>query len=280
MIDLHCHSHFSDGTLTPQALILMAQQQAIQCLSLTDHDTLAGYPQLNEAAAGTSIQIVQGIELSARWKKQDIHVLGYHIHSTSNFAKLLANQKLSRISRAEQISALLELTGVKNAYAKACEVAGHSCIGRLHLARVLMNEGKVKDLQSAFRQFLGRGKRAFVPSAWISLQEAIEGIQEAGGQAVIAHPLKYGLTRSKLHELIKEFKEAGGVGLEVVSGELTLAQINEMAGACLRFDLLASSGSDYHGTASTRVKLGGQRQLPAHCKPIWHSWGLIKKLDA
>ncbi len=274
MIDLHCHSYFSDGTLTPQELIQMAQKQGIQCLSLTDHDTLAGYPEINEAALGTSIQIIPGIELSARWKKHDIHILGYQVQPTPQFAQLIANQKQSRIQRAQAIGSLLETIGVTNAYAKACDLTGHTCIGRPHLARVLMNEGKVKDMQSAFRQFLGRGKMAFVPTTWIDLQGVVEGIVEAGGQAVIAHPLKYGLTRSKLHELIKDFKEVGGVGIEVVSGELTLTEINEMAGVCLRFDLLASSGSDFHGVALSRVRLGGQRPLPIHCKPIWQQWEL------
>ena len=94
----------------------------------------------------------------------------------------------------------------------------------------------------------------------------------AQGQAVIAHPLKYGLTRTKLHELIGEFKEAGGCGIEVVSGEMTVTEINQAAGMALRFNLLASSGSDFHGDNVSRTNLGRQSQLPSICTPIWHNW--------
>lgn len=93
-----------------------------------------------------------------------------------------------------------------------------------------------------------------------------------GGVAVIAHPLKYGLTRTKLHELINVFKDAGGAGIEVVSGEMTLTEINQVAGMCLRFDLLASSGSDFHSDAVSRTALGAQQNLPSMCTPIWHNW--------
>jgi predicted metal-dependent phosphoesterase TrpH len=274
MIDLHCHSIFSDGALTPEELIQKALFQELQCLSLTDHDTIAGYPALNKAALNTNIKIINGIELSTRWKKYDIHILGYRFNHTTELDDLIQAQNQSRIERAVHIAGLLELVGVEDAYNKACEVAGHNRVGRPHFARVLINEGKTKDMKSAFKQFLGKGKSAYIATPWISVKTAVEGIVNSGGQAVIAHPLKYGLTRSKLHELINEFKEAGGVGIEVVSGEMTVTQIREMAATCLRFNVLASSGSDYHGDTLSRTKLGRQQQLPANCKPIWHDWNI------
>jgi predicted metal-dependent phosphoesterase TrpH len=272
MIDLHCHSHFSDGLLSPHELIKKAEYQQIKCLSLTDHDTLDGYAELYQAALNTSITIINGIELSTRWKKYDIHILGYQLNHTSSLNQLIEKQNHSRINRAEQISDLLHSLGVENAYEKACVIAGHKRIGRPHFAKVLINEGKARDMKAAFKQFLGRGKGGYVPTPWISIDEAVSGIVAAGGQAVIAHPLKYGLTRSKLHELIIEFKEAGGVGIEVVSGEMNISQIKEMAATSMRFNLLASSGSDYHGDGISRTHLGRQQQLPLNCTPIWHDW--------
>ncbi|KTD68107.1 MULTISPECIES: PHP domain-containing protein [Legionella] len=274
MIDLHCHSNFSDGMLSPKELIHKAQSQKITCLSLTDHDTVTGYPELLDAAAATSIKIINGIELSARWKKHELHILGYQINHTASLLELIERQNLSRIERAQQIGTALDLLGISDAYLKACDLAGHKRVGRPHFAQVLVNEGMVKDLAAAFKRFLGRGKSAYVPTPWVSIQEAVQGIIAAGGQAVIAHPLKYGLTRSKLHELINEFKEAGGAGIEVVSGEMTVTEINEMAATCLRFHLLASSGSDYHGNIASRVNLGSQKQLPINCTPIWHEWNI------
>lgn len=272
MIDLHCHSIFSDGALTPEELIQKAQLQHITCLSLTDHDTIAGYARLYEAALNTGIQIVDGIEFSARWKKCDVHILGYQINHTSDLAELIQRQNHSRITRAEQIGASLDAMGLENSYDKACELAGHKRVGRPHFAQVLVNEGRARDRQAAFRQFLIRGRGAYIPTPWISISEAVAGITLAGGKAVLAHPLKYGLTRTKLHELIIEFKEAGGHGIEVVSGEMTVNQIKEMAALCLRFDLLASSGSDFHSDLGSRVNLGRQQQLPLNCTPIWHDW--------
>lgn len=272
MIDLHCHTTFSDGALSPEELIQKAIHNQVHCLSLTDHDTVAGYPRLVEAAKGTSIQLINGIELSTRWKKYDIHILGYRIEHTPHLFEVIERQNQSRIDRAMQIGEALKLAGVSDAYEKAAEIAGHQRVGRPHFARVLVNEGRAKDLQAAFKQFLVRGRVGYIPTPWISVPEAVEAINEAGGRAVIAHPLKYGLTRSKLHELINEFKDAGGVGMEVVSGEINVMQIREMAATCLRFGLLASSGSDFHQDTVSRVNLGRQKPLPENCTPIWHDW--------
>lgn len=274
MIDLHCHSNFSDGALSPAELIDRAQMQGLRCLSLTDHDTVSGYNALNQAAANTDIRIITGIELSTRWKKYDIHILGYQINQTAQLDELIQKQNESRIERAKLIGDLLLPVGIEDAYNKACELAGHQRIGRPHYARLLINEGKARDMKSAFTQFLGRGKRAYIPTPWISVEEAVTGVMASGGVAVIAHPHKYGLTRSKLHELINDFKDAGGAGMEVVSGEITVTQIQELAGTALRFDLLASSGSDFHSDTVSRIKLGRQSQLPVNCKPIWHNWNI------
>lgn len=272
MIDLHCHSHFSDGSLSPQSLIERAIHAGVSILALTDHDTTAGLASLHEAALNTPVTIIDGIELSTRWKKHDIHILGLNINPESEqLQALIIQQNESRILRAKEIAACLIDCGVHDAYQKACAIAGHERVGRPHFAQVLMNEGLAIDMQSAFKRFLGRGRGAYVSTAWLTIDEAVMGIIQAGGQAVIAHPLKYKLTRSKLHALIADFKNAGGVGIEVVSGEMTITQINELAGLCLRFELLASVGSDFHHD-NARIGLGRQQKLPENCTPVWRQW--------
>jgi len=272
MIDLHCHSHFSDGALSPDLLLEKALLAGIRVLALTDHDTTAGLLPLHEAARHADIKIINGIELSTRWKKHDIHIIGLNISSEDDgLCALIEQQNESRIARAKQIAVCLADCGVQDAYQKACDIAGHIRVGRPHFAQVLVNEGLAIDIQTAFKRFLGRGRAAYVATEWISIAAAVEGIIHAGGQAVIAHPLKYKLTRSKLHALIGEFKQAGGVAIEVVSGEMTVSQINELAGICLRFELLASTGSDFHHHMS-RTGLGRQQLLPVNCTPIWHHW--------
>ena len=272
MIDLHCHSHFSDGALSPESLLAKAVDAGIRILALTDHDTTAGLSLLHDAARDANIIIINGIELSTRWKKHDIHILGLNIRpDDGGLRALIEQQNESRITRAKTISDCLANVGVKDAYQKACELAGHERVGRPHFAQVLVNEGRVVDIQSAFKRYLGRGHSAYVPTNWLSIDAAVEGIISAGGQAVLAHPLKYKLTRSKQHALIGEFKQAGGVAIEVVSGEMTVSQISELAGLCLRFELLASTGSDFHHEMS-RVRLGRQQPLPLNCTPVWHEW--------
>lgn len=274
MIDLHCHSHFSDGALSPAELLNKAQHAKLRVLALTDHDTVAGLASLQDAARHQHITIINGIELSTRWKKHDIHILGLGISPENEELQcLILRQSQCRVARALQIGNCLSVLGVNNAYQKACDIAGHERVARPHFAQVLINEGVVPDMQTAFKRFLARGRGAYVPTNWISIAQAVAGIVAAGGQAVIAHPLKYDLTNTKLQALIIEFKEAGGEGIEVVSGDMTATQINTLAGLCLRFNLLASTGSDYHHDQS-RIGLGRQPQLPVNCTPIWHSWNL------
>ncbi len=273
MIDLHCHSVYSDGLDTPEILLSHALEAQLTCLALTDHDTVAGVQRLQDAAKSHSIQIITGVELSTRWKKYDIHIIGLNIDCAHPVLHaLLEKHKTQRVLRAQAIGERLHGHGIENAYQKACVVAGHEHIGRPHFAQVLIQEGKVPDFKAAFLRFLGQGRLAYVPTQWSALDEAVRVIVEAGGQAVIAHPLKYGLTRTKLFELIQAFKAAGGVGFEVVSGEMTPVQILEAAGLCARFQLLASSGSDYHGQTLSRRGLGRQAQLPVNCPSLWETW--------
>ncbi|WED44142.1 PHP domain-containing protein [Legionella cardiaca] len=275
MIDLHCHSNFSDGVLTPAELLDKAIKSGIKVLALTDHDTTAGLKPLHHAAGQSSIRIINGIEFSASWKKYDIHILGLNIDpDNEEIQALIEQQNQSRIVRARQIGELMKSCGVQNAYTKACEIAGHERVGRPHFAKVFVNEGITGDFQAAFKRFLGRGRPAYVRTPWLTLSEAVLGIIQAEGQAVLAHPLKYSLTRTRLQELIVAFKEAGGSGLEVVSGEVNSLQIQEMTGLCHRFQLLGSTGSDYHGDTLSRIPLGRQQQLPVNCMPIWHQWNI------
>jgi len=275
MIDLHCHSYFSDGLLSPEALLTKALLSSIKLLALTDHDTTMGLDELHRAAAHHPIHIIDGIELSTRWKMQDIHVLGLNIDRTHPLLQACIQiQEERRIIRAVAIGDCLMRLGIPDTYLKACAYAGHQRVGRPHYAHVLVNEGVVKDPQAAFKRFLARGKPAYVPTEWLSLQEVIDVIHQAGGEAVLAHPLKYKLTRTKLNALIRAFKDAGGSGMEVVSGMMMSSQILDIAALCNRFELFASTGSDYHGDTMSRVGLGQQQRLPVSCTPIWEQWEL------
>lgn len=270
MIDLHCHSKYSDGLLTPHALITKALENDVKTLALTDHDTVAGLDDLHKAAEGKPIRIIDGIELSTRFKLVDIHILGLNIDRKNEaLLQLIQRQEEARRVRAQQISEKLKALKIDDAYQQVVDIVGHERIGRPHYAKLLLDLGLVKDLQDAFKRYLGRGKLAYVPTVWNSIEDVVSGIVQAGGCAVIAHPFKYVLTRTKLHALIIAFKLAGGKGIEVISGMMTPALILDAAALCQRFQLLASTGSDYHGTGISRVDLGKQAALPETCIPIW-----------
>ncbi len=275
-VDLHCHSLYSDGLDDIDALLQQALANGVDVLALTDHDTTEGVSLLQNKAKEHPIRIISGIEFSARWKKYDVHILGLGVDIDAEpLNALIAEQAQHRETRGQAISNQLASVGVLNAYEKACEFAGHKHVARPHFAAVLVQEGKVPDVQTAFKRYLKSGRLAYVPTLWPDISRVVEVITQSFGLAVIAHPLKYALTRTKLHEFIKTFKEAGGLGLEVVSGLMETSAINELGRLCQRFDLLASTGSDYHGLGLSRVRLGQQADLPKMCNPIWQAWDKI-----
>lgn len=272
-VDLHCHSCFSDGLLTPVELLYRAANLNLDYFALTDHDTLLGVHDLHSANSALKVNIINGVEISSSWKKYDIHVLGYNFNlEDKDLDALFVAQKTNRLRRAHEISEKLEKYGIHDAFLKAEKYAYNGNIGRPHFAKVLLDEGLIKDISQAFTIYLGTNKKAYVPSCWIELADTVRMIKNAGGDAVLAHPLKYKLTNTKLRELIANFKQAGGDGIEVVSSDLPPIYVNKLAELCLDYDLMASSGSDFHGDNISRVGIGLQKSLPEMCKPIWSKW--------
>lgn len=273
MIDLHSHSTCSDGQLSPNALAALAIERQLRLFALTDHDTVDGVKIAQAACQGSNTQCIAGIELSVRWKKSDLHILGLDMSlDYPALWALIDRQKLCRISRAQEIAAQLLRIGVENAYEKACLLAGDAVVTRPHFATLLIQEGMANSMQQAFSRYLVRGRIAYVPTPWASLEEVVSTIKDAGGKAVIAHPLKYKLTATKLKELVREFKGLGGDALEVVSGFIPYPAIIPLVHLCQQFDLQASSGSDYHGELGNTISLGQQMRLPDGCVPVWRDW--------
>ncbi len=276
IVDLHFHSCFSDGSLTPAELLERAVRAKVDIFALTDHDTLVGVSELHKANKELKTRVINGVEISVRWKKYDIHVLAYNFDlKNETMHNLFEVQKENRIKRAHEIADKLAKFGIKDAFAKAEKYSCHGNIGRPHFAKVMLEEGLVRNLPQAFENYLGSNKKAFVASCWVSLENAVNIVKNAGGDAVIAHPLKYKLTNTKLRELIIDFKNAGGDGLEVVSSDLQAYDTNRLADLCKEFDLFSSAGSDFHADNVSRVGIGLQKSLPKICIPIWNKWSLF-----
>lgn len=268
IIDLHSHTTLSDGSLTPHELVLRAIEKGVDALAVTDHDTIDAYMEL--PASHDSIKLIAGIEFSTQWENTGIHVLGLNIDLGSDAINTGAQfQSEARLSRARIIGEKLAKKGIEDAFTGARELAIGGYIGRPHFAQHLVNVGKVSSIQAAFKKYLGAGKVGDVKQGWANLPQIIQWIRDANGIAVLAHPLKYKLTNSKLKRLLDCFLQEGGQGIEVVSGRQLPYQTQYLAQLCKQKNLLASCGSDFHRPTKHWAELGAFPQLPGNVIPVW-----------
>lgn len=273
--DLHAHSTASDGTLAPGELMRRAHAGGVQVMALTDHDTLEGLSEAKGAAGSLGLGFVPGVEVSVTWEGLTVHIVGLGIDKEDAVLQRgLASLRAFRDWRAEEIGRRLEKHGIPGGFEAARALSNGRLISRTHFARYLVELGHAKDLREVFRRFLVSGKPGYVPGQWASLADAIGWVRAAGGEAVIAHPARYRVTRSKLRRLIGEFAELGGVALEVVSGSHSRDDYFTMAHHARDFGLAASAGSDYHGPEQPWIELGRLPELPPGCRAVWQGWSL------
>jgi predicted metal-dependent phosphoesterase TrpH len=271
--DLHTHSTASDGTLAPAELVRKAAASGVDVLALTDHDTTAGLAEAFRAAADSGIRLVSGVEISVTWSAMTIHVVGLGFDpDKSALQRGLARLRDFRDWRAAEIGRRLEKAGISGAFEGARRYSSGRLIGRTHFARYLVEQGHAATVRDVFRKFLLRNKPGHVSGQWAALEDAVGWITAAGGQAVIAHPARYRLTRMKLRRLIGEFSECGGEGIEVVSGSHNRDECFTMARHARECGLLASAGSDYHGPENPYTELGRLMPLPHGSRPVWSGW--------
>ena len=271
--DLHCHSTASDGALSPETLVERAIQQGVDVLALTDHDGTEGIVAATQAAANTPLTLVPGVEISVSWYSHTIHIIGLNIDiNNATLQSGLATLRHYRQQRAEEIARRLAKAGIDGALEGASQYASKIMLGRMHFAQFLVEKNYASDTKDVFKRFLVRGKPGYVPGQWTDLASAVEWIIGAGGQAVIAHPLRYKLSATKLRRLIEEFKTAGGQGIEVSSGPQHPEQVHNIASLAKRYELLASCGSDFHSPEQRWTELGRFLPIPASCTPVWAVW--------
>jgi hypothetical protein len=272
IFDLHCHTTHSDGALTPPELVARAAAMGVDLLSITDHDTLGAWPAARRAAAAlpAAPRLVPGIEFSTQWETMGVHVLGLNVDPGSDAMETgVRFQTGARMERARRIGERLAKQGIAGAFAGAAALSSGGYIGRPQFARHLVAIGKAASVEDAFKRYLGDGLMGDIREHWANLPQVVEWIRAAGGVAVLAHPLKYKLTRSKLKRLLADFMGAGGEGLEVVSGQQQLQQTASLAKLCEQLGLLASCGSDFHEPGNPWSELGRYRALPDYLAPVW-----------
>ncbi len=276
LADLHMHSTASDGLLEPTELMRRAAAAGIQLVALTDHDSLDGQAAARQAAGRLGMGWISGVELSALWQGQTLHVLGYGFDPDDRtLVEKVRGVQAGRWKRAEEIAERLAAKRIPGALEGALAVQRaqgaelHSPPGRPHFADWMVLAGHVRDRAEAFHKWLGAGKLGDVKQHWPNLDEAIAPLASAGGIAVLAHPWQYGLTRSKLRRLLRDFASAGGRGIEVVNGQQPVEQVAYLGKLCNEFGFLASCGSDFHHPDSPWMALGRMAVLPPDCTPLW-----------
>jgi predicted metal-dependent phosphoesterase TrpH len=276
-IDLHCHSTISDGLLTPTQLVEHAATRAVDMLALTDHDDVAGLEEARRAASNKSITFINGVEISADWRGQTLHIVGLGIDPDHpQLTQGLKSIRDGRTARAHNIATQLDKFGIHGSFEGAYANSGDGrLIGRTHFARFLVQQGYAKDVRSVFKKYLVKGKPGYVPHQWASLNEAVDWICSSGGRAVIAHPARYKLGKNALDELLLEFRALGGEAIEVITASHTPEQSLLFARHSQRMGLLASRGSDFHGPGESYFDLGRMPDLPAGCTPVWHDWNSV-----
>jgi hypothetical protein len=274
-IDLHTHSSCSDGSLTPVELVARAAAAGVEVLALTDHDTTDGVDAAHAAALGVGMQLVPGVEISASWRAQSIHVLGLWIDpEAGELAAALRAQATRRTLRMRKICARLVAIGLPGDRLLAAVEAQPGLPTRAHLAAAMVAEGIVSRTDDAFRKYLGRGKAAHMAADWPSMAEVVGWIRSAGGTASLAHPARYTLSGGARRQLLADFVAAGGGAIEVITGGNAPQHVEACAQWAIKYGLSASLGSDFHRPEHSWNPLGRLAKLPSGLTPVWRSHGL------
>lgn len=272
-IDLHNHSYYSDGVLSPTELVNLAKEQECDIFALTDHDTTSGMLEAQKQADEIDLRLIHGVEISAMWSNMTIHIIGLNvdINNKTLQAGLKRHQDFRQI-RAEKMARGLGGAGVFNALEKVKAVAKTDMITRTHFAQMLVQEGVCKDMRSVFKRFLTGKKPGGVGAKWAEYDEVIAWIHVAGGKAVLAHPLRYRMTNTKIKRLLTHSSGAGLDGVEVVTGSSSADEITLVSQWAKEFYLLSSTGSDYHGWPNQRVRIGHLQDMPNVNETVWRDW--------
>lgn len=271
--DYHTHSNFSDGVLTPQELLDIASSINIENLALTDHDTMDAIPIFFKIAKEKNINAIAGMEVSSVWRYSNIHILAYWQNyesltslQLSKIADFIEGQKSMRMQRAKMIVKVLEESGFEINFDHICELAKPSIPTRPHFARYLINKGYFTDFNEVFKKILGKGRAGDINITWLPMQEVVIRLKDLGAKISLAHPYAYNLSLGALKQLFKDFKQAGGMALEVVNSMQDIAKTKALENYCKEFNFKMTWGSDFH--TPQKSQLGRISPLPKKTNPL------------
>lgn len=259
-IDLHIHSTASDGSDTPSSVVSKAARLGLEAIALTDHDTLDGLEEAENAAAEHGVIFIRGCEISTETPWGEAHFLGLWIPKdpvrTAALETALEEVRAKRLDRNQRMARRLCEFGFEVSYQAAADLAGGRVVGRPHFAELLCRLGVVKDRKEAFRLYLGEGCAAFEPRELMSPERAITLLKEAGALVSMAHPRLLHASVRELSQLLETLKPAGLDALEAYHSEHNAGDVRECVELADRFGLQLTGGSDYHGLPKPKIELG------------------------
>jgi 3',5'-nucleoside bisphosphate phosphatase len=250
--DLHLHTQFSDGTFTPEELVERASKLGFAVIALTDHDTVEGCARAAAACMAANIEFISGTELTAEHADTEVHILAYFV-DTQNQVLLtrIGEFQAVRQNRIREMVAALNKLGIPLQAESVFALANCKSPGRPHVARALVKEKLIGNLDEAFERYLKKGRPAWVPKTKMSALEAVELIHQAGGLAVMAHP---GLNRSD--DIIPALVAARLDGIECFHTKHSTAMAERYLGIADKYHLLVTGGSDCHGFSKVKPLIG------------------------
>lgn len=253
--DLHLHTTASDGTLTPEQLAGRTAGEGFELIAVTDHDSTAGVAQARKAAKELGLTVLTGVELSCGAQKE-IHILGYGFDpENAALEQFCAQRRAQRIARTEEMVRRLCALGKPVSLDRVRELA-RGVMGRPHVARALAEAGHVASVSEAFERYLKPGKPGYVPKEDVRVSEAVRLVREAGGVAVLAHPMELKMGETALESLIHEWKTQGLSGVEVYHPSAQNNHVHALYQMARREGMLVTGGSDFHGETAHRSSIG------------------------
>ena len=254
-IDLHVHSNWSDGTLTPREIVLLAKEKGLRAVAVTDHDSVGGVQEATSVGAEVGVEVISGVELSVSDGVSDIHVLGYFVdHSDEHFVSELERFKAARLERVKKILAKLKQLAVDIELESVLKIADNGALGRPHVAEALLDSGYVDTFEEAFRRYIGHRSPAYVPKLLLSPADAFRLVERAGGISALAHP-----GTVQRDDLIPEFVELGMKAIEVWHPKHDRGAVKYYMEMARRYGLAVTGGSDSHGLRTASASVGSVR---------------------
>ena len=272
-VDLHLHTTYSDGRLTPGELIQIAAEQGIGVIAITDHDTVNGIePALLATECFPYVTVIPGVEINTDVRQGEVHILGYFVdYKNQSFLNTLDSLRNSRKDRAQKMLAKLSKLGINIEWERILELTDGGSVGRPHIAQALFEGQHVSNLQDAFERYIGRNGPAYAERDRLTPKEAVELIIKANGLPVIAHPASI----KDIDQMIIDLKQSGLVGIEVYYDNYDKDTIERLSRLATKYDLIATGGSDFHGFEDDHETPLGEAIVPFEC--VQHLTSLAQK---